>query len=102
MNYLPCSKIPREFKPSLEEIKGWIIEDVWVDKYDGWEPHIQAIKHENGDISLRFCAYLKREGKSIWSPYTFCFYDWTINDLKEEINKCNADIIKMLLKKFFE
>jgi hypothetical protein len=96
--------VPKEFSPSLKELKGWIIEDVWVDKYDTWEPHIQAIKHENGDLSLRMCVYLKesKEAKPTWSPYSFCFYDWTIEDLREEIKKHKADVIRMLLRKYLE
>ena len=101
---MPCSKVPKEFKPREREELGWIIEDMWIDKYDTWEPHIQAIKHENGDLSLRMCVYTKesKDAKPTWSPYSWCFYDWTIEDFREEIKKCKADVIKMLLRKYLE
>lgn len=54
---MPCDKTPRAYEPPEElrtrGLSGWIVEDVWIDKYKGWEPHIQALKHENGDLSLR-------------------------------------------------
>jgi len=43
-----------------------VIEDVWMDvkdnenlekhkRYEEWEPHIQAIKTDRGELALRFC-----------------------------------------------
>jgi len=97
---LGCNKEPKEFTPHLEELKGWIIEDIWIDKYEDWESHLQAIKHVNGDLSLRVYVYKKeKDGKKTPIPYSYCIYDWTIEDFREEIKKHKADIIKMLLRK---
>jgi hypothetical protein len=87
-------------KKSLE---GWIIEDVWIDKYEGWEPHIQAFKHENGDLSLRICYYLKKEdGSKTFVPLPCFIFDHTINDFREEVEKCKCDVIRMMLRKYVE
>jgi hypothetical protein len=105
-----CNKEPQPFKARRGEEpwgRGWIIEDVWIDKkdkYENWEPHIQAIKNEQGDLALRFC-YWKRKpdgtrGDFVRSP--MLIYDWTIEDLREEAKKHKAEIILMLLKKFIE
>lgn len=98
-----CSKIPKRPKG----IKGYIIEDVWIDKkerYEEWEPHVQAIKHDNGDLSLRFC-YWKRNSdgnRGDFARVPMFIYEWTIKDLVQEARKHNAEIILMLLRKFNE
>lgn len=101
-----CNKKPQRMevgKPELKELSGWIIEDVWIDKYEDWEPHIQAIKHDNGDLSLRSCYWLKeKDGNKKWVYAPMFVYEWTIEDLREEIQKAKADIIKMLLRKYVE
>lgn len=85
-------------------LKGYVIEDVWIEKkrkYEDWEPHVQAIKHDNGDLSLRFCYYRRKsngkKGDFVKVPMTV--YEWTIEDLKAEARKHNAEIILLLLRK---
>jgi hypothetical protein len=115
---LGCDKRPKPYKvgKGLEaRWRGVIIEDVWLDikedetlpphkKYETWEPHIQAIKSEEGDFILRFC-YWKRNpdgsrGRFIRVPMHL--YEWNIKDLVEEAKKCRAEIVLMLLRKFVE
>lgn len=87
--------------------RGWILEDVWIDKkkrYETWEPHVQAIKNEDGDLALRFC-YWKRNPDGSRDGFVnsaMFVYDWTIIDLREEAKKHKADIILMLFKKLSE
>ncbi|MFZ7137860.1 MAG: hypothetical protein ACOWW1_05530 [archaeon] len=86
---------------------GWILEDVWIDKsdeYSDWEPHIQAIKTEQGDLALRFC-YWKRKPDGSRGGFVnsaMFVYDGTMKDLREEAKKQKADIILMLFKKLSE
>ena len=88
--------------PGKPDLSGWIIEDIWIDKYEDWEPHIQAIKHSNGDLSLRFCYYKKEadgtRGRFVHTP--MFIYTWLINDLVQEAKKHDANIILALLQKF--
>jgi hypothetical protein len=44
----------------------------------------------------------EKDGKKTPIPYSYCIYDWTIEDFREEIKKHKADIIKMLLRKYLE
>lgn len=87
--------------------RGYILEDVWIeknDKYEDWEPHVQAIKNEEGDLALRFC-YWKRKpdgSKDGFVNSAMFVYDWTIEDLREEAKKHKADIILMLFRKLAE
>ena len=100
-----CSKIPQRIEIKVEGISGYIIEDVWIDKkdrYEEWEPHVQAIKHDNGDLSLRFC-YWKRNpdgSRGDFMRVPMFIYEWTIKDLAQEARKHDAEIILMLLRKF--
>ena len=101
---MPCDKKPIPYTPIDQSLKGYVIEDVWIEKgkkYDDWEPHVQAIKHDNGDLSLRFCYYRRKpdgtKGEFVKVPMTV--YEWTIEDLKAEARKHKAEIILLLLKK---
>jgi hypothetical protein len=83
---------------------GYRIEDVWIDlkeKYEEWEPHVQAFKNEEGALALRFCYYKRKpdgsRGRFVNS--SMMVYDWTIEDLRQEAKKCKADVILMLFKK---
>ncbi|MCQ5373713.1 MAG: hypothetical protein NO515_01615 [Candidatus Methanomethylicia archaeon] len=103
-----CSKKPQRIEVSEEPWGlGWIIEDVWVDKkegYETWEPHVQAIKNEDGDLALRFC-YWKRNPDGTRGGFVnsaMFVYDRTIDDLREEAKKNKANIILMLFKKLAE
>jgi len=104
---MPCDKKPKEYtpeheheQPELTGLHGWIIEDVWIDKYPEWEPHLQAFKHDNGDLSLRYCYYVKHGGKKNFAPVPSFVYDWTIDDFRQEIKDSNALVIEALLKRF--
>jgi hypothetical protein len=115
---LGCDKAPHGFTARKGEKawgRGWVIEDVWMDRkedpelppdrrYEAWEPHIQAIKNERGDLALRFCFWKRNpdgsKGAFVRAP--MLIFDWTIEDLREEAKKCRAEIILMLLKKFAE
>jgi len=100
-----CSHVPKEVKVqgSLWE-RGWIVEDVWLDKsdvYESWEPHVQAVRNEQGALALRFC-YWKRNldgtrGVFVRSP--MLIYDSTIEDLRDEARKHRAHTILILLNK---
>jgi hypothetical protein len=87
-------------------LRGQIIEDVWIGKkrkYEDWEPHIQAIQHDRGDMSLRFCYYKRKRGKT--GPFVntaMAVYDWTIEDLMKEVRRCKAKAILSLLEKLSE
>jgi len=84
--------------------QGWILEDVWIDKkarYSDWEPHVQAIKNEDGDLAPRFC-YWKRKADGTRGGFVnsaMFVYDWTIDDLREEAKKNKADTVLMLFRK---
>jgi hypothetical protein len=41
--------------------RGIRLEDVWIDEYETWEPHVQAFKHDDGSLSLRFCYWKKKD-----------------------------------------
>lgn len=92
-----------------------MIEDVWMDvkdnenlekhkRYEEWEPHIQAIKTDRGELALRFCYWNRNPdgSKGAFIRVPMFIYDWTIEDLREEAKKHKAEIILMLLKKFTE
>lgn len=103
-----CSKIPQRIEVSDEPWgRGWILEDVWLeqsDPYEDWEPHVQAIKNEDGNLALRFC-YWKRKpdgSKGRFVNSAMSIYDWTLDDLREEAKKHKANIILMLFKKLAE
>ena len=103
-----CSKIPQRIDVSAEPWgRGWILEDVWIDKkkkYETWEPHVQGMKNEDGDLALRFC-YWKRNPDGSRGGFVnsaMFVYDWTIDDLREEAKKHKADIVLMLFKKLAE
>jgi len=88
-------------------LQGFVIEDVWIEKrekYEDWEPHVQAIKHNNGDLSLRFCYYKRKPDgtKGDFPNVSMAVYDWTIEDLKAEVRKHKAEIILLLLRKCAE
>ena len=103
-----CSRVPKEVKVqgSLWE-RGWIVEDVWLDKsdvYESWEPHVQAVRNEQGALALRFC-YWKRNPDGSRGGFVnsaMFVYDWTIEDLREEAKKQKAYTILMLFKKLAE
>ena len=102
-----CSRIPQRIEIKAEGISGYIIEDVWIDKkslYEEWEPHVQAIKHDNGDLSLRFCYWRRNPdgSRGDFARVPMFVYEWTIKDLVHEAKKHNAEIILMLLRKFVE
>lgn len=103
-----CSKKLQRIDVSGEPWgRGWILEGVWIekkDRYDDWEPHIQAIKNEDGDLALRFC-YWKRNPDGSRDGFVnsaMFVYDWTIEDLREEAKKQKADTILMLFRKLAE
>ena len=80
---------------------------MWIDKKDGyedWEPHVQAIKNEAGDLAIRFCYWTRKSdgsrGDFAHSP--MFVYDSTIEDLREEAKKHKAAVVLMLLRKFAE
>ena len=87
--------------------RGYILEDVWIekkDKYEDWEPHVQAIKNEEGDLALRFC-YWKRKPNGSRDGFVnsaMFVYDWTIEDLRNEAKEHKADVILMLFRKLAE
>jgi hypothetical protein len=102
---MPCDRKmkecnPKSKQPELAGLRGWIIEDVWISKYRSWEPHLQAIKHENGDLSLRYCYYKKEGKKRIWVPMPSFAYEWTIDDFRREIKHTKAVVVEALLKRF--
>lgn len=113
-----CDKVPRRCvvgKGAEAMWRGWIIEDVWLDRkedetlpphrrYETWEPHIQAIKNEEGDLALRFCYWLRKQdgGKGRFIRAPMLLYEWTLKDLVEEAKKCEAQVILMLLKRLTE
>jgi len=105
---LGCNKIPQRKEISQEPWgSGWVLEDVWIEKkeyYETWEPHVQAFKNEDGDLALRFC-YWKRNpdgSRGRFVNSAMFVYDYTIDDLREEAKKNNADIVLMLFKKLAE
>jgi hypothetical protein len=82
--------------------RGLVIEDVWIDKkkgYEDWEPHIQAIRNERGDLAIRFCYYKRkpsgRRGVFVRSP--MFVYDFTLKDLRKEVKKYKVEVIPDLL-----
>jgi hypothetical protein len=102
---MPCSRERKRCNPKLKELRGWIIEDVWISKYRDWEPHLQAIKHDKrGLVSLRYCYYKKAKGRKTWVPVPSFLYKGTISDFRKEIKKCKLGlpIIEALLKRFVE
>jgi hypothetical protein len=103
-----CSKKILQINVSDESWgNGYILEDVWIDKkigYEDWEPHVQAIKNERGNLALRFC-YWKRDddGKRAGFVNSAMFvYDDAMEALRDEAKKNKADIILMLFKKLAE
>lgn len=106
-----CSKKLQRIEVTKEEEqtwgRGWILEDVWIEKKDGyedWEPHVQAIKNEEGSLALRFC-YWKRKPDGSRDGFVnsaMFVYDWTIEDLREESKKQKADTVLMLFRKLAE
>ncbi len=99
------NKKPKEIQVREEPWgSGWILEDIWlddVDKYGSWEPHVQAIKNERGDLALRFCYYKRKpdgtRGRFVNSA--MFVYDWTMDDLREESKINNAHIILSLFER---
>jgi len=105
---LPCKKEPQRLEVSPEPWgRGWVIEDVWVDKkekYEDWEPHLQAIKNERGDLAIRFCYWMRKPDgeRGDFVNRSMFVYDFTIDDLREEAKKTKAEVILMLLKRLAE
>lgn len=99
-----CSKKLNKIGVSEEEWgRGWILEDVWIDKkgrYKEWEPHVQAIKNEGGDLALRFCYWKRKKdgSRGQFVNSAMFVYDWTIKDLREEAKKHDARVVLMLFK----
>ena len=96
-----CDKVPQRGDD------GWILEDVWIDKkegYEDWEPHVQAMKYEDGELALRFC-YWKRNPDGRRGGFVnrvMWVYESTMEDLREEAKEHNADIILLLFRKLGE
>jgi hypothetical protein len=103
-----CSKIPESKEVKDEDWGRYsLLEDVWIDKqegYEDWEPHVQACKHEDGDLSLRFCYWKRKEDgtKGVFVRSPMFVYDRTLEMLRDEAKKHKADIILMLFKKLGE
>jgi len=103
-----CDKNPKPIEVSEDPWgRGWILEDVWIDKkegYETWEPHVQAIKFEGGNLALRFCYWERKPhgGRGKFRNVAMFVYDYTLEELREEAKKHKADIILMLFKKLAE
>jgi hypothetical protein len=102
-----CSKKLQSIKVSEESWgNGFVLEDVWIDKIEGyehWEPHVQAIKNERGDLALRFCYWKRENGQRTGFVNSAMFvYDSTMEKLRDEAKKNKADIILMLFRKLAE
>lgn len=105
VNCLGCNKEPQPISVGEDPWgQGYILEDVWVENYEGWEPHVQAIKNEEGNLSLRFCYWKKNPDGSRggFVNRTMFVYDETLEALRDEAKKHKADIILMLFKKLAE
>lgn len=104
---LGCCKESKSTNIKARKGPWLIIEDVWIekkDKYEEWEPHVQAVENNRGVLALRFC-YWKRntdgsKGVLVRSP--MLVYDFTIEDLREEAKKHKAKVILNLFKKLVE
>jgi hypothetical protein len=104
---LGCSKKIQSENVSPESWgHGYILEDVWIDNkkgYEDWEPHVQAFKNEDGSLALRFCYWKRVNGQRANFVNTAMFvYDYTMEDLRDEAKKGEADIILMLFRKLAE
>ena len=102
---MPYSTERIKCNPRLRKLRGWRFEDVWIDGYPDWIPHLQAIEHKDGSVSLRYCYYKKRKGrKPIWVPMPSFLYEETIDRFRKEIkaSKGKLPTIETLLKRFFE
>jgi len=90
---LGCCKKLQRIEVSQEPWgRGWIIEDVWIDKkkgYETWEPHLQAIKSERGDLALRFCYWERKPdgSRGRFRNVAMFIYDYTPEDLRDETKK---------------
>ena len=100
-----CEKRP---KPTSVSDEPWgigvMLEDVWIDRregYEEWEPHIQAMKNNEGNLALRFCYYRRKpdgsRGGFVQSP--MWIYDTLLEDLREEARIQKADVILALFQK---
>ncbi len=84
--------------------EGTIIEDVWIDDYDTWEPHAQAISFESDKghvLVLRFCYWKKNEdgSRGAFVPVPMGIWDYVIDDLQKEIHIHKAWMIKNLIRR---
>jgi hypothetical protein len=101
---LGCDLNPKSFRVSEEDWgHGTRLEDVWMDssdRYENWEPHVQAFQHDDGSKSLRFCYY-KREpngDRGIFVNSAMFVYDDTLEDLRREAERCGAHEILALFR----
>lgn len=84
---------------------GITLEDLWIDDYEKWEPHVQAI-HLIGrnEMVLRFCYWVKKPdgSRGDFIKGTMGIYDWVIDDFRNEIEENDAWLIKTLIKRLLE
>ena len=87
--------------------RGIRLEDVWLEKsagYENWEPHVQAFKHDDGSLSLRFCYWKRNEdgNRGGFVNSAMFVYDETLEALRDEAKKYKANVILDLFKKLAE
>lgn len=62
--------------------------------------HTFKLSNTTGDMSLRFCYYKRKRGKTgSFVNTAMAVYGWTIEDLKKEARKHKAKAILSFLKK---
>jgi hypothetical protein len=83
------------------------LEDVWIENsvgYETWEPHVQAFKHDDGSLSLRFCYWKRKDDGNRDGFVNSAMFvdDETLEKLRDEAKKYKANVILMLFKKLAE
>lgn len=106
---MPYTNDPEEMRKSNPDpgfTRGKVIEEIWLDGYGGWEPHLQAIvlddKH-HGRLALRFCYWNEQEdGSWRFAQTPMCVYSEVLDAFREELTNADAPILEMLLNKLQE
>lgn len=83
------------------------LEDIQLEKsagYENWEPHVQAFKHDDGSLSLRFCYWKRKDdgNRGGFVNSAMFVYDETLEELRDEAKKYKANVILELFKKLAE
>jgi hypothetical protein len=108
VNRLGCDKNHVPMRVSNESWgHGIRLEDVWIDEQEGyttWEPHVQAFKHADGSLSLRFCYYKRKEdgSRGKFANVAMFVYDEALEKLRDEAKKYKANVILSLFRELAE